>query len=149
MAIEVATVVERMRRAGDAWEAALDAHALAPPDAGFAGRLEALSGAAAEQAAAFELAAEGGLGWRSRSIEGDFVLAPELAPGMSRPGPSELWARFDEAVAGVARALTGSSLAGLATAFAELSGAADELAAQVRRLYRAGRLVGKAPPPRR
>ena len=87
MAVEVAKVVERMMSAGQSWESALDAHALAPPDAGFPGRLRALSGAAAEQADAFELAAEGGLGWRSRTIEGEFALAPELTPGMTRPGP--------------------------------------------------------------
>ena len=67
MAVEVAKIVERMMSAGQNWESALDAHALAPPDAGFPRRLRALSEAAAEQADAFELAAEGGLGWRSRA----------------------------------------------------------------------------------
>ena len=62
MAVEVAKIVERMMSAGQSWESALDAHALAPPDAGFPIRLRALSDAAAEQADAFELAAEGGLG---------------------------------------------------------------------------------------
>jgi hypothetical protein len=99
MAVEVAKIVERMMSAGQSWESALDAHALAPPDAGFPIRLRALSDAAAEQADAFELAAEGGLGWRSRTIEGEFALAPELTPGMTRPGPSELWERFDNATA--------------------------------------------------
>src|SRR5271157_2454766 len=116
-----------MQTAGHAWESALDAHALAPPDAGFPRRLQGLSDAAAEQAAALELAAEGGLGWRSRAIAGELVLAPELAPGMNRPGPAALWARFDEGVAGLARALTGPSVAELATAFAELSAVAREL----------------------
>jgi hypothetical protein len=37
-----------MHAAGHAWESALDAHALAPPDARFPGRLRALSSAAAE-----------------------------------------------------------------------------------------------------
>ena len=141
MAIEVATIVERMQTAGSAWESALDAHALAPPDAGFPGRLQALSRAAAEQAAAFELAAQGGLGWRSRTLDRAFVLAPELAPGMNRPGAHESWTRFDDAVTGIATALAGSSLPDLALAFAELSTIADELAAQARALYRAGRLV--------
>lgn len=56
MEIEVASIVKQMMTAGENWEAALDAHALAPPDAGFPARLRALSNAAAEQAAAFELA---------------------------------------------------------------------------------------------
>ena len=142
MSIEVAAVVELMQTAGRGWESALDAHALAPPDGGFPGRLRALSVAAAEQAKAFAVAAEGGLGWRSRVVEGEFSLAPELARGMNRPGPQELWARFDEAVAGLARALAGSSPAGLEAAFTELAEVAEALAAQEQPLFRAGRLAG-------
>jgi hypothetical protein len=142
VAVEIAAIVERMKAAGHAWESALDAHALAPPDAGFPGRLRALSNAAAEQARAFELAAEGGLGWRARTIDGEFALAPELTPGMNRPGPGDLWGRFDAAVAGVVSALMGSSVAVLAAAFAELSEASGALVVQVQPLYRAGRLAG-------
>jgi len=142
MPVEIAAIVDLMQSAGRGWESALDAHALAPPDAGFPGRLRALSSAAAEQAKAFELAAEGGLGWRSRTIDGDFALAPELTPGMNRPGPDESWVRFDEAVGGLARALAGSSPAALAAAFTELSDVAGALAAQVQPLSRAGGLAG-------
>jgi hypothetical protein len=141
MAVEVATIVERMQTAGRNWEAALDAHALAPPDRNFPIRLRQLSSAAAEEAAAFELAAQGGLGWRSRTIEGEFTLAPELAPGMNRPGPEELWARFDQGVAGLAHALSGSSPAALAAAFSELSDVAGVLAIETGRLYRGGRVA--------
>jgi hypothetical protein len=143
MAVEVATIVERMQTAGRSWEAALDAHALAPPDRNFPVRLRQLADAAAEEAAAFELAARGGLGWRSRAIEGEFVLAPELAPGMNRPGPEELWERFDQAVAALGQALSGSSPAALAAAFSELSEVAGVLAVEVGQLYRTGR-VGRA-----
>jgi hypothetical protein len=139
MAVEVATIVERMQAAGRSWEAALDAHALAPPDRGFPARLRQLSTAAAQEEAAFELAAQGGLGWRSRTIEGEFILAPELAPGMNRPGPEEVWARFDQAVASLADALSGSSPATLAVAFSELSEISGVLAVEVGRLYRTGR----------
>src|SRR5580704_13979806 len=117
MQVEVASIVEKMMSAGSNWESALDAHALAPPDAGFPARLRALSAAAAEQAAAFELAAQGGLGWRPRTVEGQFSLAPELTPGMNRPGPEELWRAFDDSVSALADALAGSSPAQLATAF--------------------------------
>jgi hypothetical protein len=140
MAVEVATIVERMQTAGRSWEAALDAHVLAPPDRNFPVRLRQLSDAAAEEAAAFELAARGGLGWRSRAIEGEFVLAPELAPGMNRPGPEDLWERFDHAVAALGQALSGSSPAALAAAFSELSEVAGVLAVEVGRLYRTGRV---------
>ena len=50
MQVEVASIVEKMMSAGSIWESALDAHALAPPDAGFPGRLRALSRAATKQA---------------------------------------------------------------------------------------------------
>src|SRR3984885_5810812 len=143
MAVEVATIVERMQTAGRSWEAALDAHALAPPDRGFPARLRQLSSAAAEEAAAFELAAQGGLGWRSRTIEGEFILAPELAPGMNRPGPDEVWARFDQAVASLEGALLGYSPATWAAAFSELSETSGVLAVEAGRLYRTGR-VGRA-----
>src|SRR5947209_15825356 len=119
MAVEVAKIVERMMTAGQSWESALDAHALAPPDAGFPMRLRSLSDAAAEQAEAFELAAEGGLGWRPRAVGDDFALAPELTPGMTRPGPPEMWERFDTATAGLAAALAGTSPTALAAAFRE------------------------------
>lgn len=141
MAVEIATIVERMQTAGHSWESALDAHALAPPDAGFPARLRALSLAAAEQAEAFDLAAQGGLGWRSRAVEPDFTLAPELAPGMTRPGPEDLWASFDEAVAALAQALSGSSPAELAATFRELSQAASALVGPAQQLYRAGRVA--------
>jgi hypothetical protein len=140
MQVEVASIVERMTSAGQTWESALDAHALAPPDAGFASRLRALSTAAAEQAAAFELAAQGGLGWRPRTIEGEFRLAPELTPGMTRPGSDELWQRFDQSVAGLAAALSGSSLADLAAAFAELSEVSGLLATELQRTWRSARV---------
>ena len=140
MAVEVARIVERMQTAGRNWEAALDAHAFAPPDRNFPTRLRQLSSAAAEETAAFELAAQGGLGWRSRTIDGEFTLAPELAPGMNRPGPEELWTRFDQAVADLAQALSGSSPAALAAAFSELSEVSGVLADETGKLYRAGRV---------
>jgi hypothetical protein len=140
MEIEVASIVKEMMTAGESWEAALDAHALAPPDAGFPARLRALSNAAAEQASAFELAADGGLGWRPRTIESDFSLAPELTPGMTRPGPEELWRAFDDSVAALADALASSSPAQLAAAFSHLADASGELAGELQRTYRPARV---------
>jgi hypothetical protein len=65
-------------------------------------------------------------------IDGDFALAPELTPGMNRPGPDDLWAQFDAAVAGWAGALVGSSVAVLAAAFTELSEVSGALAVRQR-----------------
>jgi hypothetical protein len=144
MAVEVAEIVRRMMAAGDSWESALDAHALAPPDAGFPARLRALSAAAADQAAAFELAVEGGLGWRPRPVEGAFHLAPELTPGMTRPGPEELWRAFDDAVADLAQALAGSSPAQLAAAFSQLSEVSGALADELQRAAVAARSRGRS-----
>lgn len=140
--VEVASIVQRMMSAGERWEAALDAHALAPPDAGFPTRLQALSVAAAEQATAFELAAEGGLGWRSRPVDTTFQLAPELTPGMNRPGPEAMWQAFDDSVTALGRALAGSSPAELANAFSRLSETSGALARELARTYRGRALAG-------
>src|SRR5437763_1808466 len=55
----------------------------------------------------------------------------ELRPGTGRRGPEELWMRFDEAVASLNQAITGSNAATVADAFGELSEAAGSLAAAV------------------
>jgi hypothetical protein len=54
-----------------------------------------------------------------------------LRPGTGRRGPAELWERFDQAVAALNRAITGSSAADVADAFGELSEAAVQLAESV------------------
>ncbi len=63
---------------------------------------------------------------------------------MNRPGPEELWARFDQAVAGLGGALSGSSPSALAAAFAELSEIAGVLAVEAGKLYRTGRVGRRA-----
>ena len=59
---------------------------------------------------------------------------------MTRPGSEELWQRFDQAVAGLAAALSGSSLADLAAAFAELSEVSGLLATELQRTWRPARV---------
>ena len=61
---------------------------------------------------------------------------------MNRPGPPELWERFDAATAALAKALSGSSPAMLAAAFTELSEVSGLLAADLQRTYRAARAAG-------
>ncbi|MBV9943985.1 MAG: hypothetical protein JO262_17795 [Solirubrobacterales bacterium] len=128
-----AQIMRAVRQAGNAWAEAMKAHKLAPPDARFTARLQALSEAAEREQVAWEHAHAAGLMWRP--IPGAENAEPpyELRPGTGRRGPAELWARFDETVAALNRAITGSSAAEVADAFGELSGAAGALADAVAR----------------
>ncbi len=123
-----AQIMRAVRQAGNDWADAMRVHKLAPPDAGFAGRLRGLSEAAAREQVAWEHAHAVGLLWRP--IPGAESAEPpyELRPGTGRRGPPELWARFDETVAALNRAITESSAADVADAFGELSEAASGLA---------------------
>jgi hypothetical protein len=128
-----AQIMRAVRQAGNDWAEAMRAHKLAPPDAGFAARLRALSEAAGREQVAWEHAHAAGLLWRP--IPGAEQAEPpyELRPGTGRRGPAELWTRFDETVAALNRAITGSSAAVVADAFGELSDAAVTLAEAVAR----------------
>jgi hypothetical protein len=123
-----AQIMRAVRQAGNDWAEAMRAHKLAPPDAGFAARLRALSEAAGREQVAWEHAHAAGLMWRP--IPGAEEAEPpyELRPGTGRRGPAELWTRFDAGVAGLNRAITGSDAAQVADAFGELSEAAGALA---------------------
>ncbi|MGI8413105.1 MAG: hypothetical protein ACR2LV_07380 [Solirubrobacteraceae bacterium] len=123
-----AHVMRAVRQAGASWAEAMRAHKLAPPDAGFAQRLRALSEAAASEQVAWEHAHAAGLLWRP--VPGAENAEPpyELRSGTGRRGPPERWAPFDAAVAGLNRAITRSSAADVADAFGALSEAARELA---------------------
>jgi len=122
-----------VRHASEGWADAMRAHTLAPPDAGFAGRLQSLAEAAATEQVAWEQAHRAGLLWRP--VPGGESAEPpyELRPGTGRRGPEPLWARFDGAVSGLNNAIAGSSAAGLADAFGEMSRAASELAEAIER----------------
>ena len=102
------------------------AHKLAPPDPGFAGRLRSLAEAAAREQVAWEHAHTAGLLWRP--VPGPRAPEPpyELRAGTGRRGPEELWERFDQAVAALNSAITGSDAAAVADAFGELREAAAE-----------------------
>jgi hypothetical protein len=128
-----AQIMRAVRQAGTEWAEAMRTHKLAPPDAGFASRLQALSEAAAREQVAWEHAHSAGLLWRP--VPGAERAQPpyELRPGTGRRGPEALWARFDDAVAALNTAITGSSAASVADAFGELSEAAGALADAVAR----------------
>jgi hypothetical protein len=123
-----AQIMRAVRQAGNDWAEAMRTHKLAPPDAGFAGRLRILSDASSREQVAWEHAHAAGLLWRP--IPGAESAEPpyELRAGTGRRGPPELWARFDQSVTVLNRAITGSSAADVADAFGELSDAAGALA---------------------
>jgi hypothetical protein len=73
-------------------------------------------------------ALDAGLAWRPMKGS-DHARPPyELRPGTGRRGPGELWARFDEAVAGLNEGGAGESLADVVAAYAAVSEAAGALA---------------------
>jgi hypothetical protein len=123
-----ARIMRAVRHASDGWAAAMRAHKLAPPDAGFAGRLGDLAEAAANEQVAWEHAHAAGLLWRP--VPGAENAAPpyELRPGTGRRGPAALWERFDAAVAALNHAITGSSAAAVADAFGDFAEVARALA---------------------
>jgi hypothetical protein len=122
-----------VRHASNAWADAMRAHKLAPPDAGFASRLRELAAAAEREQVTWEHAHAAGLLWRP--VPGAEKAEPpyELRPGTGRRGPSELWTQFDVAVAGLNRAITGTSAAEVADAFGEIAAAAHALAEAIAR----------------
>jgi hypothetical protein len=128
-----AQIMRAVRRASDGWAEAMRAHKLAPPDPGFAQRLQNLADAAATEQVAWEHAHAAGLLWRP--VPGAENAAPpyELRPGTGRRGPGQLWERFDAAVSALNQAITGSNAAVVADAFGECAEAAGELAEAVRR----------------
>jgi hypothetical protein len=130
---ERAQIMRAVRRAGEGWAEAMRSHKLAPPDAGFAERLRSLAAAAAEEQLAWEHAHGAGMLWRPVPGAEDAEPPYELRPGTGRRGPPEMWSRFDAAVAGLNRAITGSDAANVADAFGELSEAAGALADVVER----------------
>ena len=134
---------EEYRRASARWRQALVASAEAPPDAAFPGRLREVATAANQQSAAFELLAAARMGWRPRPGASAMELSYELRPGArSRPGPPELWERFDQAVRVLGDAYEGISLAEIARAFGALARVAHEIADE---LEQRGRRSGTAP----
>jgi hypothetical protein len=131
------------REAQGGWRRALEAHRLAPPDAGFSGRVAGLAEAARAEAVACRDAAAVGFEWpphRATSSKPPFELQPESG----RRGPDALWRRFDGAVAELNRAATGSDLVEVARAYDELADAAEALASAIEREDRASGLLPRA-----
>jgi excisionase family DNA binding protein len=90
------------------WDAALSASENAPPDPGFAGRVRTLAEASRRRGEALRRAASIPA-FRVRGERGleNMVLSYELRPGGNRPGPDQLWDRFDMVVKHLGETLAG------------------------------------------
>jgi hypothetical protein len=119
--------------AESAWAAAIRGHLLAPPDAGFPGRLRELAAAARHRAEAARVGANAGLRWVPTPDAVRSQPPPELRPESGRTGAAALWEEFDGAVAAVNRADAGTSLTAVAEAADALADAAEAIAADVER----------------
>jgi hypothetical protein len=125
--------------AQERWRKAIQAHRLAPPDAGFSARLADLAAVAREEAEVCREAAAVGYSWPAHS--GTAQPPYELRPGTGRRGPEVLWARFDAAAAELNRAGGGTDLIEVAQAHELLAEAAGALAVEVEREDRSGGLL--------
>lgn len=121
-------VVRLVRHASVSWAEAMRAHKLAPPDDGFAGRLEKLSEAAAAEQLAWQQAHEAGMQWRPVAGAASAEPPYELRAGTGRRGPEDLWLLFDNAVMEMNRAIGGSDALEVASAFGAVAEAAAKLA---------------------
>jgi hypothetical protein len=129
------------------WRQAIQAHRMAPPDAGFSGRLQGLAAVARKQAEACRNAAAAGYSWPPHATS---VKPPyELRPGTGRRGPKELWVRFDAAVEELDRAAAGADLLEVAHAYGALATAAGNLAIAVEREDHASGLLPQVELPER
>src|SRR5579875_1053456 len=117
-------VARLVRHASVSWAEAMRAHKLAPPDEGFAGRLQKLSEAAAAEQLAWHQAHEAGMHWRPVPGAAEAEPPYELRAGTGRRGPDDLWRQFDSAVADMNRTISGTNALKVATAFGAIADAA-------------------------
>jgi hypothetical protein len=108
---------------------------LAPPDPGFAARIRAIASGAEQEAAAFRTADAAGLAWPPLPVAREMNLSYELRRGGTRPGPIELWERFDAAVVELGVALEGVALSAIARGFTNLVDSAHTLADEIEPIH--------------
>jgi hypothetical protein len=125
--------VDQVRLADQRWSAALAASEFAPPDPGFAARVRGVADASEQEAAALRLADTSGVGWNPVSNARRMRLSYELRPGGKRPGPADLWERFDAAVERLGLAMEGVAVSAVARAFGDLSDVARAIADELDR----------------
>ena len=112
------------------WAGAIDAHVMAPPDMGFAARLDALALGALEAARVCREADAAGFEWvPARKVDSEPPY--ELRPGTGRRGPDALWRRFDRASVRLRATAADTDMLEVARAFDEIAVAAGELSEAV------------------
>jgi hypothetical protein len=126
--VDPRVAVDQVRLADQRWNAALEASEFAPPDPEFCARVRAIADASEQEAAALRLADTSGVGWNSVPNARRMRLSYELRPGGNRPGPAELWQRFDAAVERLGVAMGGVAVSAVARGFGELSDVARAIA---------------------
>jgi excisionase family DNA binding protein len=126
---EFQEVVERLDQADALWQSAQDASENAPPDPGFAGRVRAFAKACEEEAGALGMAASiEGFSWTPSLDQRYMALSHELRPGANRPGPANLWQRFDRTVQRLGIAMEGQIMHAVALQYRELAAVMHEIA---------------------
>lgn len=113
------------------WASAVQAHKLAPPDAGFSDRLSALAQGASEAARVCREADAAGFEWPP-ARKADSEPPYELRPGTGRRGPVDLWTRFDQAITRLGTMAAGTDMLEVARAYEALAEIAGELAEAVK-----------------
>jgi hypothetical protein len=120
--VSTQTANEQLRRADERWAAAV--RGLSP----YAERLRELADAAEHESRALLLSDLANVKWNPRPGARNIRLAYEVEEASGRPGPRDLWAKFDRAVKQLGIALEGESIRAIADAFSQLSAITRELA---------------------
>jgi hypothetical protein len=120
--ISTQTANEQLRRADERWAAAV--RGLSP----YAERLRELADAAEHESRALLLSDLANVKWNPRPGARNIRLSYEVEEGSGRPGPRELWAKFDRGVKQLGIALEGESIRAIADAFSQLSADTREIA---------------------
>lgn len=131
--VDARVAVDQVRLADQRWNAALEASEFAPPDPGFSARVRGVADASEQEAAALRLADRSGVGWNPVPNARRMRLSYELRPGGHRPGPVQLWERFDATVERLGVAMEGVAVSAVARAFGELSDVARAIADELER----------------
>jgi excisionase family DNA binding protein len=138
---DVMDALESLQLSDEAWLKAQAASEDAPPDRGFAHRLQALARAAESQSQALARAGvTSRMSWKPIDNGRDVTISHELRRDGNRPGPPSLWAEFDRCVQRLGLAMEGRDMMviasryhDLATVFQSLADALSDTASAARR----------------
>jgi excisionase family DNA binding protein len=126
---EMQQILEELQLADEAWEDAQEASENAPPDPGFPHRVRALAEGCERQAKSLgEAARVEGFAWTPLPGHRDMILSHELRPGSNRPGPADLWEKFDRAVQRLGIAMEGNLMYVVAFQYRDLAAVMHKIA---------------------